>query len=268
MMFGQLVPCGGGKPIPLAKARQVLRSRRSKEEPDQLDDHAELLFEDGIWSVRRLAEEVTLRINDRACGEGRLKPNDVLTVGRHRYRIIYVAPASADALPVALAEPAPLPPVTPRPLPTLPLLGVLVPCGGGPPVMLRKMKVVIGRSAACDVVLPQKIVSSRHCELQLLLGHWQVSDLDSHNGTFVDGVPFRQKWLFPGDVLGVATNRYRVEYQPRGERPLTKDDDIPVLSRRSLMGSVGLTEGKLDKMLRAAPGSDEPARPRWEIDEE
>lgn len=259
-MLGQLVPCGGGKTLSLAKTRLVLCSRPSPAEAAARESQVELLFADGYWSIRRLAEDATLRINEVACPDGRLQPNDILTVGRHRYRIVYTAPSTTTA-----AAP---PPVMPAPSPTLQTLGVLVPCGGGPSIPMRKPKVVIGRAPTCDVVLPQRVVSSRHCALEYVSGYWQVADLDSHNGTFVDGVSYRQKWLFPGNVLGVVSNRYRVEYQPQGETPSAKDDDIPVLSRRSLMGSVGLTEKRLDRALKAEPVPEDEPRKRWKIDDE
>ena len=47
--------------------------------------------------------------------------------------------------------------------------------------------VVIGRAPECEVVLNDHSVSRRHAELHRQLGHWLIEDLDSQNGTSLDG---------------------------------------------------------------------------------
>ena len=59
------------------------------------------------------------------------------------------------------------------------MFGKLVPCGGGMPVPLLKATVVIGRKADCDVMLPCRSISGRHCELSFQEGSWWVRDLGS-----------------------------------------------------------------------------------------
>jgi adenylate cyclase len=131
-------------------------------------------------------------------------------------------------------------------------------------MVLRKQKVVVGRDPACDVVIPNRVVSGKHCELEFLQGHWQVTDLQSRNGTFVDGMGYLSKWVFPGHILGFSTLRYRMEYVGQGERPNAKDDDVPVMSKKSLMQRAGLTEDRLNNL---ASDQEEAVRPRWRIDD-
>ena len=45
---------------------------------------------------------------------------------------------------------------------------------------------LVGRSGACDLVLAEKNVSGHHAALEWQGGSWQVQDLGSRNGTFVD----------------------------------------------------------------------------------
>ena len=47
---------------------------------------------------------------------------------------------------------------------------------------------VIGSRPDCDIIVDQPTVSGRHCQIQFEDGQWQVKDLDSTNGTWVDGV--------------------------------------------------------------------------------
>lgn len=59
---------------------------------------------------------------------------------------------------------------------------------GGPEfVPLAGGRVVLGRAPANDLVLADRRVSAAHAVLEQVGPHWCVRDLDSRNGTFVDG---------------------------------------------------------------------------------
>lgn len=94
------------------------------------------------------------------------------------------------------------------------MLGELNPCGGGDPIPLLRDKLVVGRRKSCDISLRFPNVSSKHCELEYLNGHWRVTDLGSRNGIKVNGERIDTKWLMPGDILAVARHRYEVIYTP------------------------------------------------------
>jgi len=92
--------------------------------------------------------------------------------------------------------------------------GQLIPVGGGPPLPLLQQRLVLGRAQDCDLLIAGKSVSSRHCELKLTDGYWWVKDLDSRNGTGINGTRCKHKRLLPNDVLWVAKQRFRVSYDP------------------------------------------------------
>lgn len=52
--------------------------------------------------------------------------------------------------------------------------------------VLQREVVVLGRSASCDLSVPEEQVSRRHAQLALRDGRWHVSDLQSANGTLVN----------------------------------------------------------------------------------
>ena len=69
---------------------------------------------------------------------------------------------------------------------------------------------VIGRSEACDLVLWDQTVSRRHAELSRTSVGWLLSDLDSTNGTRVNGWRVKQGRVRPGDRVQVGRVRLRV----------------------------------------------------------
>lgn len=120
------------------------------------------------------------------------------------------------------------------------MFGELVPQGGGDPVPLLKRKLLVGRRDSCDISLRFANVSSRHCELELVDGYWMVRDLGSSNGTKVNGVRVRSKWVLPGDEVAFAKHRFKVDYNvaPAAPPPPPLDDEEDIGT--SLLEKAGL----------------------------
>jgi hypothetical protein len=85
----------------------------------------------------------------------------------------------------------------------LPLLGL--DWTGATPDML------IGRSSRCDLVLNDPSVSRRHAHLFFREGRWIVVDLQSTNGTYINGIRVRRSELLPGDHLRIGNDRLHVD---------------------------------------------------------
>ncbi|MCX7591063.1 MAG: FHA domain-containing protein [Kiritimatiellae bacterium] len=62
-------------------------------------------------------------------------------------------------------------------------------------------EVVIGRSHECDWQLTDSSVSSRHVSIRREGGKYTLRDLDSTNGTTVNGMSIRELRLNPKDVI-------------------------------------------------------------------
>lgn len=70
---------------------------------------------------------------------------------------------------------------------------------------------VIGRSPDCDLVLRDMTVSSRHAELRRVAGNWLLADLDSTNGTHINGWRAGEGFTVrPGDWVRFGRVRFRV----------------------------------------------------------
>lgn len=63
----------------------------------------------------------------------------------------------------------------------------------------------IGRAEANDIVIHNPLVSRHHARMELEAGICTLTDLDSGNGTLVNGERISgEKWLRPGDVVSFA----------------------------------------------------------------
>ena len=81
---------------------------------------------------------------------------------------------------------------------------------------IEKRRVVIGRSKDCDIQVADPNVSRRHAEVrQEGAAHWVV-DLDSTNGTEVNGRRLKRAKLRPGDTITVGSTELVFEREAGG----------------------------------------------------
>jgi predicted component of type VI protein secretion system len=115
-MHGELIPIGGGDPIPLPnpkRKRQLLIGRRESCDivlrfANVSAHHAQLVNEGGYWYVRDLQSKNGIKINEVRIGkqdQRRVDPGDVLSIAKHKYRVEYdpvelgaIGPPPADNL--------------------------------------------------------------------------------------------------------------------------------------------------------------------------
>ncbi len=80
--------------------------------------------------------------------------------------------------------------------------GVLVDIKTRRPVYLKKTDVLIGRGNDCDIQIMSDTVSSNHARIHRTSRGWAVSDLDSHNGTKLNGrYIYQPQLIFDEDML-------------------------------------------------------------------
>jgi transcriptional regulator with GAF, ATPase, and Fis domain len=76
---------------------------------------------------------------------------------------------------------------------------------------LEPGRVRVGTAAGNHVILTDSTVSRLHCEIQVRPGGLRLLDLESTNGTFVNGVRVHDVELTPGSTVSVASTVLRLE---------------------------------------------------------
>lgn len=87
----------------------------------------------------------------------------------------------------------------------------LLPAGamqGKKGVLIKKRRVLIGRSQACDIILLNRDVTSIHAVLEITEHGAIVYDMNSTNGTYVNGESVVFKEVREGDTLKFASQEY------------------------------------------------------------
>ena len=145
--------------------------------------------EERVGGQRILARADVIRLGDEqfrfytdAAPPAAITPSDPAERLKHT---VHGMEAMAPPPPAAPAPPPSASPPTPPP----PLATFLVRAGAlaGQRLTVRTPIVNVGRADYNDVVVPDPSVSTSHAKLQRREGVWVLVDLDSTNGTFVDG---------------------------------------------------------------------------------
>ncbi|MEM8865402.1 MAG: FHA domain-containing protein [Planctomycetota bacterium] len=100
-MYGELVPLGGGDPIPLLKKSLLVGRRESCDIVLRFANvsahHCQLTIDNGYLYVRDLQSRNGIKVNSVREQEKRLDPGDTLSVAKHSYRVEY-SPAELGAV--------------------------------------------------------------------------------------------------------------------------------------------------------------------------
>ena len=109
---------------------------------------------------------------------------------------------------------------------------------------------VLGRASTSDLQIYDERISRRHCAIRVDADRVRLKDLESGNGTFVNGAEIRETVLADGDVVSIGRTEMAVHLvgppipappagPPQPVRPDTPTDPLPraAAARPSLSGS-------------------------------
>lgn len=96
-------------------------------------------------------------------------------------------------------------------------------------VPLKTECVYLGKVEDNDIVLPGPDVSRRHAMLCLSKGRWQIHDLESTNGTHVDGQAIEQAELAPGERIRIGGFLLALD---SAKSPVSRDELVAEAARQ------------------------------------
>ena len=79
-------------------------------------------------------------------------------------------------------------------------------------IPLDKPIVLLGRHQECDIQIPSRKISRRHCCIALIDDHLVVRDLGSTNGIRINGIKVVEGKLQPDDELTIGNMAYQVKW--------------------------------------------------------
>ena len=122
--------------------------------------------------------------------------------------------------------------------------------GVGTHYLVRKTKQKIGRDNHCEIHLDDSETSRVHAEIEYLDGKYFLRDLDSSNGTFVNGKRIDQHLLAVGDrvQIGRQLMLFRIAFRPFGP----EDDDVDIIQNQNnessqIIGRVDIEQQLLEE---------------------
>jgi predicted component of type VI protein secretion system len=92
-MYGELIPVGGGDPIPLLKKSLLVGRRESCDIVLRFSNvsahHCQLTLTGGYWYIRDLNSRNGIKVNGLRTPEKRIDPGDTISIAKHRYEVHY-----------------------------------------------------------------------------------------------------------------------------------------------------------------------------------
>jgi hypothetical protein len=119
-------------------------------------------------------------------------------------------------------------------------------------VPLNKERVTIGRAPDNDIPLNDKAVSGHHAVVITILQDSFLEDLDSTNGTQVNGKQVAKHPLSSGDVISIGRNTLKYEGEARGG-----EDEF----EKTMILKPGQFGAAFDKSVQQASGGVAPSAP-------
>ena len=92
-VFGQLVPVGGGDPIPLVKKELLIGRAENCDVVLRFSNvssrHCMLALKEGYWVVTDLDSRNGIKVNGHRVARKRIDPGGLLSVAKHEYNLEY-----------------------------------------------------------------------------------------------------------------------------------------------------------------------------------
>ena len=136
----------------------------------------------------------------------------------------------------------------------MPVLQILRDKGEASDFPIQKVEISIGRSEGNDIVLEGTLVSRKHARITQKEADYILTDLDSHNGTSVNGQAIQTVKLKSGDEIRVGTHRliFVAEAEPQAQEVVPVPVPAAEIPREVLQQTISGRGGLLG-FLRKIP---------------
>ncbi len=206
-------------------------------DPSVAANHARILVKNDTLELTSLDSNNPCLVNHRKVQQHQLRAGDTITLGKFELEVTPTDVTKEDEW-------------------------ALVADGSwmkGQKIPLYSNEIIIGRDANCDITLPGSHLSRQHAQLGIWGGQLHVKDLNSANGTFINGRRITQGCAKPGDQI-----RFDIySFQLHG----------PGMQKKRSNGQVAKTADYRDpdrpkhwKLSPTSPGNrEEPAYANWRM---
>jgi pSer/pThr/pTyr-binding forkhead associated (FHA) protein len=111
-------------------------------------------------------------------------------------------------------------------------------------IKLDKPSFTLGRKPDNDIVLDNAAVSGHHCKMYESGGTWFVEDLNSTNGTFVNGKKTLKAGLKSGDTINLV--KFSLVYADEAAAPQAAEQPLPAQRQKTSQGALEVLENPAD----------------------
>jgi len=130
-------------------------------------------------------------------------------------------------------------------------------------IPLPEGEATIGRDPTSAVAVIDPSVSRKHCVLRPEDGRFQIKDLDSRNGTLVNGVAVKEHWLRHGDEIATGDSVFLFlleEDERTNPRSRVEFDESQPTAETKIIHPREVVYLQPDRLLRELPATSQIAR--------
>jgi transcriptional regulator with GAF, ATPase, and Fis domain len=131
-------------------------------------------------------------------------------------------------------------------------------------ISLAEGEVTIGREASNGIAITDPSVSRKHCLLSGRDGKFLVRDLDSRNGTLVNGTAVQEQWLQHGDEIAAGDSCFVFLLEEDEPAPAATDrvefEEAQYTAETTILNPRDVVYLQPDRLLRELPAASRVAR--------
>ena len=129
-------------------------------------------------------------------------------------------------------------------------------------IALPEGEIAIGRDASNGIAIADPSVSRKHCLLLVQDGRFHVRDLDSRNGTLVNGAGVEEYWLEHGDQIATGDSSFLFLLEEESTPPLGRVEleDARATATTTIIHPRDVVYLQPDRLWRELPATSSTAR--------